>query len=93
MRTFPLSAEYTWYPKRDGSDAFLQLAKHDFDACMEAGIPFVPVCHVSPVQEGDEGAGFDLHRELLAHARTATEQRGMRLVAATLPELARSWPG
>ena len=92
MRTFPLSAEYTWYLKRDRFDVFLQLAKHDFDACLEAGIPFVPLFHVSPVQEGDEAAGFDLHRELLAHARKVTEQRGLRLVCTTLSELARLWP-
>lgn len=92
MRSFPLSAEYTWYLKQDRFDAFLQLAKHDFDACLEAGIPFAPVCHISPVQEGDDGAGFDLHRELLAHARKVTEQRDMRLVSTTLSELARVWP-
>ena len=91
MRTFPLSAEYAWYLKRADFHAFLNLAKHDFDACLDTGIPFVPVCHVSPVQEGDEGAGFDLHRELLAHARTTTEQRGMRLRCTTLSELCQAW--
>ena len=93
MRIFPLSAEYTWYLKRGRFDAFLRLAKQDFDACLKAGIPFAPVCHVSPVQEGDEGAGFDLHRELLAYARETTEQHGMRLVSATMSELASVWPG
>jgi hypothetical protein len=89
MRTFPLSAEYTWYLTREKFDAFLKLAKHDFDACLAADIPFVPVCHVSPVQEGDGDCGFALHRELLAHARRAAEQQGKRLVGTTLAELAR----
>ena len=92
MRTFPLSAEYTWYLTRDKYDAFLQLAKHDFDACLSAGIPFVPVCHVSPVQEGEADCGFDLHRELLAYARRAAEERGKRFVSTTLSELSRLGP-
>ena len=92
MRIFPLSAEYTWYLKRDSYDMFLQLAKHDFDACLEASIPFVPLFHVSPVQEGDEDAGFDLHRELLEYARKVTEQKDLRLVCTTLSELCRLWP-
>jgi hypothetical protein len=91
MRTFPLSAEYTWYLTRERFGAFLQLAKHDFDACLNAGIPFVPVCHVSPIQEGDADCGFALHRELLAHARERANSQGKRLVGAALSELSRNW--
>ena len=87
MRTFPLSAEYTWYLTRDKYDAFLQLAKHDFDACMREGIPFVPLCHVSPVQEGEGDCGFALHRELLAYARAAAERQGKRFLSTTLAEV------
>lgn len=86
MRTFPLSAEYAWYLTQSKYDAFLKLAKHDFDACMEQGIPFVPVCHVSPVQEGEGSCGFDLHHELLAYARAAADRAGRRFVSMTLAE-------
>jgi hypothetical protein len=88
MRTFPLSAEYAWYLTRNKYQAFLDLAKHDLDACMAESIPFVPVCHVSPVQEGEGTCGFDLHRELLAYARERAAQEGRRFVTATLAEAA-----
>lgn len=91
MKTFPLSAEYTWYLTRDNYENFLRLAKHDFDACLAAGVPFVPLCHVSPVQEGDAGCGFDLHRELLAYARRRAEEENMLLRPVTLAELSRVW--
>jgi len=91
MRTFPLTAEYTWYLSREKYRAFVELAKSDFDACLEAGIPFVPLCHVSPVQEGEADCGFDLHRELIAHARQASDRRGMKLVCTTLSDMVRTW--
>jgi len=91
MRTFPLSAEYTWYLTRDKYDAFLQLAKHDFDACLSEGVPFVPVCHVSPVHEGEGDCGLSLHRELLAYARESAEREGRRFVSTTLAEAGRMW--
>jgi peptidoglycan/xylan/chitin deacetylase (PgdA/CDA1 family) len=90
-RQFPLTAEYTWYLKRDRFVAFLELAKHDCAACLRAGIPFVPICHVSPVQEGEADCGFALHRELLAFARQTARQEGGRLVCATLAEAAQRW--
>ena len=46
----------------------LELAIHDFDACMKTGVPFVSLCHVGPVQEGDEGLGFELYRRLIRHS-------------------------
>ena len=91
LRTWPISAEYTWYLKREQATSFLDLAKHDLDACLAAGIPFVPVCHVSPVQEGDADQGFDLYRKLLAHAREVTEKAGRRLGSVTLSELCSAW--
>ncbi len=75
-----MTAEYTWYLKRDRFDAFLELAKHDCAACLSAGIPFVPICHVSPIQEGEADCGFALHRELLAFARQTAREAGKRLV-------------
>ena len=91
LRTWPISAEYTWYLKRDHYQAFLDLAKHDFDACLSAGLPFVPVCHVSPVHEGDEGCGFDFYRELITYARERAEAAGGQLVGITLSELCARW--
>ena len=91
MRTWPISAEYTWYLKREHAASFLGLAKHDLEACLTAGIPFVPVCHVSPVQEGDADQGFDLYRKLLAHARKRMEAEGKRLISVTLAQLCSDW--
>ena len=91
MRVWPISAEYTWYLKRSRAESHLSLAKHDLDACLTAGIPFVPVCHVSPVQEGDADQGFGLYRKLLAHARERAETEGKRLVSATLSQLCSEW--
>jgi hypothetical protein len=90
-RQFPLSAEYTWYLQRDRFDAFLNLAKHDCAASLRAGIPFVPLCHVSPIQQGNADCGFALHRELLAYARHTAQELGQRLVSATLAEAAERW--
>jgi len=67
MKEFPLTAEYTWYLKRENFDKALALAIHDYDACMKAGIPYVPLCHVAPLQEGDPGLGFELYQKLLVH--------------------------
>ena len=91
MRVWPISAEYTWYPKREWVESFIRLAKHDLDACLAAGIPFVPVCHVSPVQEGDAGQGFELYRRLLAYAHERAEAAGKQLVSVTLSTLCSQW--
>ena len=87
MRIWPISAEYTWYLKRDWAGSFLSLAKHDLDACLAAGIPYVPLCHVSPVQEGNADQGVELYRQLLAYARERAEAAGKELVSATLSQL------
>jgi predicted deacetylase len=88
---FPLTAEYTWYLTRDRFNNFLELAKHDFDACLNANIPFVQLSHVSPIQEGDADCGFALYRELLAHAKHSAAKQGKRLVSTTLAEATRIW--
>jgi len=90
LRVLPLSAEYTWYLKQDQYSAFLELAKHDFAACLDARIPFVPVCHVSPILEGEGDIGLQLHRELLAFARATAAERGVDLEFRTLSETAGS---
>ena len=60
---------------------------HDADACAKAGIPFVNLSHVSPIQEGDEGLGFALYREWIAEARRS----GLDIRSLTLSEIAESW--
>ncbi len=91
LLVFPLTGEYTWYLNGDGYDASLRLACGDFDMCLEAGIPCVPVCHVSPIQEGEGDRGFSLFRAFFAHARQQARRRGCRLVSATLSETAAQW--
>ena len=86
LRVLPLTAEYAWYLKQDSYRAILGLAKHDFDACQEAGIPFVSLCHVSPVQEGAGNCGLNLFRELLTYARRLARARGVHLMNVTLSE-------
>ena len=84
LRAFPLTTEYTWYLPRQNFELTLDLAKHDFMACMAAGIPFVTLSHVSPIQEGEDDSGFEFYRRLLAFAREQAADRGQELEALTL---------
>ena len=86
MYTFPLTAEYTWYPTWDKFEIEMDLARHDFTACMQAGIPFVPVCHVSPVHQGAEGCGYEFYRRLLSFAREQAAANGEELQLLNLTE-------
>jgi len=86
MRTFPLTTEYTWYPTWKKFDVTMDLAKHDFTACLRAGIPFVPVAHVSPVFEGEDGCGLEFYRRLLDFARQEAKASGQEVRAVTLRE-------
>jgi peptidoglycan/xylan/chitin deacetylase (PgdA/CDA1 family) len=88
MRTLPLTAEYTWYLPRQKFDITMDLARHDFTACMRAGIPFVPVCHVSPVQQCEDDCGFDFYRQLLDFAREQAAANGEELELLNLAETA-----
>jgi peptidoglycan/xylan/chitin deacetylase (PgdA/CDA1 family) len=92
VREWPLTADYTWYLTRERYAATLALAKHDFDACLAAGIPFVPICHVSPIQEGAGNCGFEFYRELLAYARRQTQAAGQKLASMTLAEVSAVGP-
>ncbi len=92
LRVLPLTAEYTWYLKPAMFDATLKLAIHDFDACMDAGIPFVPICHVSPIREGEEDCGFKLYRELIRHAQERAAAAGAELRMLTLSEACQTLP-
>jgi peptidoglycan/xylan/chitin deacetylase (PgdA/CDA1 family) len=73
MKEFPLTADYTWYLRKKNFDKALELAIHDYDACMKAGIPFVSLCHVAPIQEGDDELGFELYLKLLRHIAESNE--------------------
>jgi len=86
LRLLPLTTEYTWYLTRQRFDRTLELARHDFCACLEAGIPFVPLSHISPIQEGDSGCGFDLYRQLIAFARETCAARREPLLFVPLAE-------
>jgi peptidoglycan/xylan/chitin deacetylase (PgdA/CDA1 family) len=87
MRTIPLTTEYTWYLRRDRFDVTMDLARHDFDACLRAEIPFVPVCHVSPIQQGDDDCGFDFYRRLFDYARKGAAARGEHVEMINLQEV------
>jgi peptidoglycan/xylan/chitin deacetylase (PgdA/CDA1 family) len=90
LRSFPLTTEYTWYLPWKSFEVTLDLAKHDFMASMEAGIPFVTLSHVSPIQEGEGGSGFEFYRRLLDFARGQAAKRGETLLALTLADVARN---
>ncbi len=87
INEFPVTTEYTWYLQKNRFDQALTLAKNDFDFCLAAGFPFVPNCHVSPVQEGEGGLGFDLYRRLIDHAREESRREGLELNIVTLSGL------
>jgi len=91
IRVLPIAAEYTWYLKREHFGNFLQLAKHDFDACLAEGIPFVPVCHVSPIEEGDAECGYDLYRELIRYAREQADKAGVNLVSTIMTQVTKEY--
>ena len=61
----PLTCDYTWYLTCERYAKTMEMAIQDLQSCMEQDIPFVTVCHIDPVHEG-EGLRF-LH-ELYAKA-------------------------
>lgn len=66
----PLTTEYTWYLGRSNFEKAFNLAVHDFNCCLNSGVPFINLCHVSPVQEGKDGnLGFDLYRKLIEYSK------------------------
>lgn len=87
----PGAGEYTWYLPPENFDITMSLAKHDFHQCLEAGIPFVSVAHVSPIwQTGFDGNDSDIgarfYRELITYCREQVRQRGMKFTSLTLAE-------
>ncbi len=83
--TFPLTCDYTWDLHDNHYAKVMDLAKHDFRQSLENDIPFVTVCHVNPVFDG-EGIRF-LH-EFYQFAKETTEAIGRKLQFTTLEELA-----
>ena len=89
LQELPLTTEYTWYLGKSNFDTEYSLAVHDLDCCMRAGIPFVNICHVSPVQEGRDGnLGFDLYRKLIEYAKAGAERNKCALKSMTLVNVA-----
>ena len=84
----PLTTDYSWYLTEAKYQAVLNLAKHDFLACVKAGIPFVHVCHVSPIQAGDPGCGFRVLRDLNQFMHEEARRQGFELQSLNLAEIA-----
>lgn len=81
----PLTCDYTWYLTAEKYQVMMQLAQHDFRQCLETDIPFITVCHVDPVYEGE---GIRFLQELFAFARTEAAKNGCELEFATLQTIA-----
>ena len=81
----PLTCDYTWYLTPERYDLTMKMAMQDLQSCMELDIPFVTVCHVDPVHEG-EGLKF-LH-ELYANARKMAADAGRDIEFVNLQTLA-----
>ena len=83
--TLPLTCDYTWDLHDIHYAQVMSMAQHDFRQCLENDLPFVTVCHVNPVFDG-EGIRF-LH-EFFQFARSATAMAGRELQFKTLEDLA-----
>ena len=81
----PLTCDYTWYLTPERYDLTMKMAMQDLQSCMEQDIPFVTVCHVDPVHEG-EGLKF-LH-ELYTNARKMAADAGREIEFVNLQTLA-----
>jgi hypothetical protein len=93
IMVIPGAGEYTWYLNKSAYPSFLELAKHDFRQCLYAGIPFVSLSHVSPIQQTsaleNSETGFDFYRELLKYARRYAEKKGFCFSSVTMAEACR----
>ena len=85
----PLTTDYTWYLGRNNFDKEYDLAAHDYNCCVNSGIPFVNLCHVSPVQEGSDGnLGFELHRKLIEYSKAGAERDKYEIKCMPLVKIA-----
>ncbi|MBS1370330.1 MAG: DUF2334 domain-containing protein [Lentisphaeria bacterium] len=81
---FPLTTDYTWFLTREKFASTLELARHDFRACLRNGLPFVSLCHIDPVWEGE---GIRFWREFLPWAADEAAGSGFTLKYSTLKEM------
>lgn len=89
LRELPLTTEYTWYLGPDNFDKEYELVMHDYNCCMNSGIPFINVCHVSPIQEeSDSNLGFELYRKFIEYSKGDAERKKYEIKAITLFEIA-----
>lgn len=82
---YPLSCDYSWLLPAERYELTWALAKHDIDACIRLDVPFIPVCHVDPVHEGE---GIRMLKDIYAYAKEAAANAGKELEFVTLEELA-----
>ena len=77
--TLPLTCDYTWCLAKEKYAKTMELAKHDFRQCLANDIPFVTVCHVDPVLEG-EGLHFlsDLYK--MAKEESAVSGKELEII-------------
>lgn len=83
--TIPHTCDYTWFLSKN-YDAMMSLAKHDLQQSIEADIPFVNLCHVNPVHEGE---GMRFMKEFFAVARKMVADADRELVFDTLENIAK----
>jgi|GEM_PF-717458 len=89
LRELPLTTDYTWYLGRDNFDKEYELAVHDYNCCLNSGVPFINVCHVSPIQEGsDPGLGFELYRKLIEYSKAGVQEDKYELKSMPLFKIA-----
>ncbi|MBQ7177692.1 MAG: polysaccharide deacetylase family protein [Victivallales bacterium] len=84
--SLPLTCDYTWMLPKERYELMMELARHDYLQSLAADLPFVALCHVDPVHNG-EGIRF-LH-EFFDFVRKVTAASGRELVFATLDDIAR----
>ena len=81
----PLTCDYTWFLAKEKYEQTMALAKHDFMQALQADIPFVTVCHVDPVHNGE---GIRFLKEYYAFAREAASNAGRDIQFETLERIA-----
>ena len=86
--SFSLTCDYTWFLTPEKYDLVMKLAKHDFQQCLAADVPFVTVCHVDPVHQGE---GIRFLTEFYAYAREEAARQGREISFETLENIAKHY--
>ena len=81
----PLTCDYTWDLHENHYNKVMALAQHDFRQSVENDIPFVTVCHVNPVHDGE---GFRFLHEFYQFAKDYCKSVGRDLQFKRLEEIA-----